>query len=69
MGPTTTLHVHRAFCTLFCRHYTTTIFIFFMEDVNKRRPILLFFEFLGIQLPENSPTFDKVSELSDREED
>ena len=40
-----------------------------MEDVNKRRSILLLFEFLGIQLPENSPTFDKVSELSNREED
>ena len=44
-------------------------FFFFMEDVNKRRQILPLFEFLGIQLPENSPTFDKVSELSNREED
>ena len=39
------------------------------EDVNKRRQILLFFEFLGIQLPESSLTFDKVRGLSNREED
>ena len=70
MGPTTTLHVHRAFCTLFCRHYTSTIFnFFFMEDVNKRRQILPLFELLGIQLPESWPTFDEVNELNNREED
>ena len=40
-----------------------------MGDVDKRRQILLLFEFLGIQLLENSPTSYKVSELNNREED
>ena len=47
----------------------SSIFFFFMEDVNNRRQILPLFEFLGIQLPESWPTFDEVSELNNREED
>ena len=70
MGTTTTLHVHHAFLYISLPSlHDCNLHFFFMEDVNERRQILPLFEFLGIQLPENSPTFDKVSELSNREED
>ena len=69
MGTTTILHVHHAFWYISLPSLHDYNLHFFMEDVNKRRQILLLFEFLGIQPLGSSPTFDKVSELNNREED
>ena len=70
MGTTTTLHVHHPFLYISLPSlHDYNLQFFFIKDVNKRRQILPLFEFLGIQLPESSPSLDEVSELNNREED
>ena len=56
MSKTTTLYVHHAFCTFFCRHCTTTKWKYlisrFVEDVKTRQPLSCCFPELWFSLLE-----------------